>query len=150
MPENLEAFIWKMKLLNSLKSVKTWGKDKFRFLLLSNASDDYLKEKVLKFDIQHSTIIKLFVNHSEIPRYIGLADFAISPVKPVPTKKYCTPIKDGEYWAMGLPVVITPGISIDSEIIKENRAGAILESFGEVGYANAISRINLILKGKTE
>ena len=43
-----------------------------------------------------------------------------TPVKPVPTKRYCTPVKDGEYWALGLPVIITEGISDDSGIIREN------------------------------
>jgi glycosyltransferase involved in cell wall biosynthesis len=128
---------------------KHWGADKFRFLLLSNTCEDYLKDKQTKFGIEPSTIIKLFVTHREVPEYMGLADFAISPVKPVPTKKYCTPIKDGEYWAMGLPVVITPNISIDSDIIKENRAGAILESFDANGYNNAITQINSIIKGKS-
>jgi glycosyltransferase involved in cell wall biosynthesis len=128
---------------------KYWGKDKFRFLLLSNISDEYVIKMKTRFNIQHSTILKLFVPHKEVPQNIGLADFAITPVKPVPTKKYCTPIKDGEYWAMGLPVVITPNISIDSNIIKENSAGAILESFDEKGYVNAIRQIDALIKGKS-
>jgi len=125
-----------------------WGSDKFRFLLLSNVSDEYVSLMLSKFNIQRSTFIKLFVPHQQVPLYIGLADFAICPVKPVSTKKYCTPIKDGEYWAMGLPVVITPNISVDSDIIKESGAGAILESFDEKGYTNAIKEIDSIIKGK--
>jgi len=128
---------------------KYWGEDKFRFLLLSNVSDEYIKARNSKFNISNSTVIKLFVQHNEVPLYMGLADFAICPVKPVPTKRYCTPIKDGEYWAMGLPVVIPPNISVDSEIIKENSAGAILESFDDEGYTNAIRQIDSIIKDKS-
>ena len=126
-----------------------WGKDKFRFLLLSNVYEMYLKEKLAVHGIEQSAIIKLFVEHRDIPLYLGLADFAISPYKPVPSKRYCTPIKNGEYWAMGLPVVITPGISVDSEIIEQNGAGAILKNLDEKGYQNAIEQINAIIKGKT-
>ena len=50
---------------------------------------------------------------------------------------------------MGLPVVIPPNISIDSQLIKENRAGAILESFDESGYSKAIAQIDTIIKGKS-
>lgn len=125
-----------------------WGKDKFRFLLLSNVSDEYVKEMNFRSHIQNSTIIKVFVQHNKVPLYMGLADFAICPVKPVPTKKYCTPIKDGEYWAMGLPVIIPPNISVDSEIIKQSGAGAILESFDEKGYLNSIRLIDALVKGK--
>jgi len=126
-----------------------WGKDRFCFLLLSNAKDTYMKKKMDEYHIEASSIIKLFVRHTEIPYYMGLANFAISPYKSVPSKRYCTPIKDGEYWAMGLPVVITPNISVDSEIVKENAGGAILESFDEAGYQKAIEQINNIIKGKT-
>jgi len=126
-----------------------WGKDKFRFLLLSSTTDKYLEEKNSMYGIDSVTTIKLFVKHSEIPFYMGLASFAISPYKPVPSKRYCTPIKDGEYWAMGLPVVITPDISIDSDIVKENNAGAILLSFDKKGYTDAIIQIDSIIKGKS-
>lgn len=126
-----------------------WGKDKFRFLLLSNLEDIYLEGKLRQFNIFHSTVIKLFIPHSKVPLYMGLADFAISPIKSVATKKYCTPIKDGEYWALGLPVVITPDISTDSEIIAKNEAGAILSSLDENGYHQAIINIDAMLKEKT-
>ncbi len=129
--------------------MKYWGEDKFRFLLLSNTCDHYLIGKLTKYGIAPNTVIKLFVPHNEMPNYLGLADFAISPVKPVPTKKYCTPIKDGEYWAMGLPTVIPPNISVDSDIIKESRAGAILERFDEAGCLAAIAQIDAIIKGKS-
>ena len=67
----------------------------------------------------------------------------------MPSKRYCAPIKNGEYWAMGLPIVIPPNISVDSQIIKESRAGAILESLDEKGYTSAIMQIEAIIKGKS-
>jgi hypothetical protein len=126
-----------------------WGKDKFRFLLLSNAEDEYVNTKMKANKIEPGTIVKQFVLHENIPTYMGLADFAITPVKPVSAKRYCTPIKDGEYWALGLPVVITPGISNDSDIIKENGAGAILEGFTKEYYIKAIKEIEAIISGKS-
>jgi hypothetical protein len=70
-------------------------------------------------------VVKRFVPHAEVPRYMGLADFGLCPVLPTPSKRYCTPIKNGEYWALGLPVVITPLISDDSDLIVEHRAGIV-------------------------
>lgn len=131
------------------KCEKYWGKDRFRFLLLSNVDNDYLKTKITGHGIEPSTCIKLFVPHKQVPLYLGLANFAISPYKPVPSKRYCAPIKNGEYWAMGLPVVIPQNISVDSEIIKESGAGAILESLDEKGYTDAIKQIDTIIKGKS-
>jgi hypothetical protein len=74
----------------------------------------------------------------DVPTLLGLADWAITPVKPVPTKRYCTPVKDGEYWAMGLPVMITAGISDDSGIISRNGAGVVIRTLGPSGYNEAV------------
>lgn len=127
-----------------------WGKEKFRFLLLTNSTDEYINKQAKKFGIDKEIIVKTFVPHQQVQDYIGLADFAICPVKPVPTKKYCSPIKDGEYWALGLPVVITPNISDDSDIIEKHNAGAVLQGFTLDAYQNAIKRIDSILLGKSK
>jgi glycosyltransferase involved in cell wall biosynthesis len=61
---------------------------------------------------------------------MGLGDFGLCPVLPTPSKRFCTPIKNGEYWALGLPVVITPRISDDSERIVKHRAGVVWDHTG--------------------
>jgi len=91
-------------------------------------------------------LIVRFVDHDAVPAHLAAADFAVTPVKPVPTKRCCTPIKDGEYWAMGLPVVITPGISEDSEIIRRRGIGAVLEGFAPEHYRAALRRIDELLR----
>ncbi|HNT51114.1 MAG TPA: hypothetical protein PKK67_11035, partial [Cyclobacteriaceae bacterium] len=62
------------------------------------------------------------------------------------TKKYCTPIKDGEYWALGLPVVIPANISDDSDIILRHEAGAVLTTLSKVEYERAIAVLDNLLK----
>ena len=79
-----------------------WG-SAFRFLLLSGHSRDEINKLCLETGLDPSIVIMAFVDHRDVPRYMGLADFALTPVKPVPSKRYCSPIKDGEYWALGLP-----------------------------------------------
>ena len=83
----------------------------------------------------------------EIPKYLSLGDFAINPVKPVPTKKYCTSIKDGEYWATGLPIVITKNISDDSDIIRNSGYGYELQKLDSEEYRLAILAIEKLIKG---
>ena len=79
---------------------------------------------------------------------MALGDFGICPVKPVPTKQFCTPIKNGEYWAMGLPVVITKNISEDSDIIKLNDIGYVLSELTNEEYMNAVLKIESLLLTK--
>jgi len=123
-----------------------YWKEDFRILLLTSEERKNIESWAAKAGLDAGIIISEFVAHDKIAEYIGLADFAITPVKPVPTKKYCTPVKDGEYWAMGLPVVITKGISDDSEIIEENSIGGIIEPGNILSYRNAVMEIDKILK----
>jgi len=122
-----------------------WG-DSFRALLLTSHSAKEIDSYCLQSRFDSSCVVRKFVSHHEIPDYMGLGDFALTPVKPVPTKRYCTPIKDGEYWALGLPVVIPQSISDDSDIIELYKAGAVLKGFDSKDYLIAIDTINQFLK----
>ncbi len=121
-----------------------WG-DRFRVLLLTSHREEEINGYCKSAGLDRSIIVTRFVPHHEIPKYIGLGDFALTPVKPVPTKRYCTPIKDGEYWAMGLPVVIPSGISNDSEIIMANGIGAVLDRLDSAAYREALEIIDALL-----
>lgn len=68
-----------------------------------------------------------FVKHEEVPAYLSAADFAFSTIRPTPARKFCSPVKNGEYWAAGLPILLPNGVGDDSEIITNERAGALLD-----------------------
>jgi hypothetical protein len=121
-----------------------WG-ERFRVLILSSHSPAEVDVLAEASGVDRSIIEVRFVRHAEIAGYLGLADFALTPVKPIPTKRYCTPIKDGEYWALGLPVVITPNISDDSQIIETEQIGSVLREFTEADYARVVQEIDALL-----
>ena len=122
-----------------------WG-ERFHFLVLSNHTEAELKSFSAGSGFDTSALTVKFVPHSAVPAYLGLGDFAITPVKSVPTKRYCTPIKDGEYWALGLPVVITPNISDDSDIIAENGIGSVIGELSPAGYLQSVKEIDQLLR----
>lgn len=121
-----------------------WGARFHVFLLTSHDRTELLQwAKACDFDPNAITL--RFVAHADVPDFMGLGDFAITPVKPIPSKRYCTPIKDGEYWSLGLPVVIPAGISDDSDIIEQNQAGAILPKLDDYSFRDAIRKIDQLL-----
>lgn len=126
-----------------------WG-DSFHILLLTNQSESSLRAFCEKSDLDFGIISSKFVPHSEVAQYMSLGDFGITPVKSVPTKQHCTPIKDGEYWALGLPVVITPHISDDSDIIEQNNIGAIWHYDKKGTYLDTIKKIDFLLKSQNK
>ena len=121
-----------------------WG-DRLRVLLLTSHTMDELGPLIDKAGIDRDLFTIRWVPHSEVPDLMGLADFALTPVKPVLTKRFCTPVKDGEYWALGLPVIITKDISDDSGIIRENGIGSVLEDLDRNGYARSVNEIGSLI-----
>ncbi len=69
------------------------------------------------------------VRHKDVPGHLSAADLAFCPVKPSPSKRYCSPIKNGEYWWCGLPVIMTPGVGDEAENIREEPILGILWNF---------------------
>ncbi len=124
-----------------------WG-DKFKVVLLTNETYAKINTYCKASNLNPNVIHLKFVPHADVPKYMALGDFGICPVKPVPTKQFCTPIKNGEYWAMGLPVVITKNISDDSDIIQNNNIGYVLNSLNDKEYQNAILKIESLLVNK--
>ena len=122
-----------------------WG-DNFRFLMLTGESDEKVARHVQRIGIPPSVVVKRFVYHKDIPDYLSLGDFGINPQAPVPSKRYGSPLKNGEYWGMGLPIVISPKISVDSDIIEENSIGVVINLQEQSNHEVAVKRIDNLLK----
>ncbi len=76
-------------------------------------------------DISKTYIAK--VTHDVVSEYLSASDIAISTIKPDPIRMFCSPVKNGEYWANGLPILLPDNIGDDSQIIKETGYGAIFD-----------------------
>ena len=144
----LGGIYFKKEVFDLIKLCHDRWKDDFRFLMLTNASREEIDVETQRAGIPGNIVVSKFIYHQEVPRYLSLGDFAINPVKPVPTKKFCTSIKDGEYWAMGLPVVISPRISDDSGIIEKENTGVVVDFSDKAGLSKAIDKIEILLKEK--
>lgn len=124
-----------------------WG-NKFRVLLLSAHPKHEIAAWMEACNIPKQIVLQEFVSHKKVPLYMGLADFGIIPFVPVPSKRYGSPIKTGEYMAMGLPTIITSNISDDSEIIEGEGIGYVLKGLNRAEYQNAIFTMEKLLHGE--
>jgi glycosyltransferase involved in cell wall biosynthesis len=136
----------KEELFDLIKSCYDFWGDQFRFFMITNASKEEIDAEIKRTGLPQEIVISKFCFHHEVSRHLSLGDFGINPVKPGPSRRYCTSIKDGEYWAKGLPIVITKDISDDSEIIRENGIGVELRELNEDNYKKAICKIDELLK----
>jgi glycosyltransferase involved in cell wall biosynthesis len=127
------------------KAFDHWG-DTFRVLLITSAKREEVEMLSKNAGIDPRKVISKFLPPAEVPDYVGLGDFAISAVKPVPSRLCCTPIKNGEYWAMGLPVIIATNISEDSEIIASSNTGVVRKDLSVAELEKSILQMDALLK----
>ncbi|MEJ8756231.1 hypothetical protein WG947_04430 [Pontibacter sp. H259] len=118
----------------------------FRLIILSPQPVEELTVQLQKYNLDSDKVYLATVPHSEVPAYLSVADFAFATYKPGPSKKYLSPIKIGEYWANGLPVLLTEGVGDDSDIIKNEGGGAVFNLQENGSLEQAIRQIQTILQ----
>jgi glycosyltransferase involved in cell wall biosynthesis len=94
-------------------------------LVLSPTDPAELMGKANKAGLPLDRTHVLVVPHDEVPAYLSAADLAFSIIKPTPAKRYQCPIKNGEYWACGLPILMTDGISDDYLMMRQGIGGQV-------------------------
>ncbi len=123
-------------------------KENFMVVLLTRNDCEELDKLLTKFSFPPDQIMIREVAPKEVPSYLALADYAFNPQCAVPSKRYGTPVKDGEYWAMGLPIILLPDISDDSKIVFTERAGVILQNLSYDAMLGSHTEIKKLLVEK--
>jgi glycosyltransferase involved in cell wall biosynthesis len=96
------------------------------FIILSPDKEEFIKEKIRKCGLSEEDFRISFAKHSEVSAYLSAADYGFAPVKPSASKKFVSVTKVGEYWACGIPVIITEDIGDDSDTVRDKKAGVVL------------------------
>ena len=95
-------------------------------IILTPDSKEKIKGRLIEFELPQNRFHIDCVSHLEVSDYLSCADFAFSLHKRTRVSFYYSPIKNGEYWAAGLPVIISEDIGDDSELVKKNNCGNVL------------------------
>ncbi|OON65919.1 glycosyltransferase [Hymenobacter sp. CRA2] len=117
----------------------------FRLIVLTPNPLDEVRARLAAVGLGPEVSFVTKAPHHEVPGYLSAADFAFAPIKPADCRQFCSPIKVGEYWASGLPVVLTEGVGDDSDIIKAEGGGAIFNVERPASIPAAIQRVASIL-----
>jgi glycosyltransferase involved in cell wall biosynthesis len=79
--------------------------------------------------------------HAEVVGWISAADVGLALITRLPSKRASSPVKVGEYLAVGLPVVITNDIGDYSDLIHRERVGVVLEQDSRECYLAAAEEL---------
>lgn len=104
------------------------------YLLLLTGSGSFIQNnKALLAGIEDSVLVKQ-VAFTEMPQYLSAADAALALRRNFFSMKAVAPIKLGEYFLSGLPVVLTPNTGDTETVLKNNEACFFIERFDDNAF----------------
>lgn len=86
-----------------------------------------------------------FVPHGAMPAELVRHEAGLYFVATGSSTAGTSPTRVGEYWACGLPVVITPDVSDTEEVIRRERVGVIVREESDAGYCESIKELRELL-----
>lgn len=110
-------------------------------LILTQGKREMIEPHLRERGISPEDYLITKIPSSEMPRYLGAADLAVSFIKPSYSKQASSPTKNAEYLASGLPIMANAGVGDVDKLINENGVGALLTEFSRDGYAEALAEI---------
>ena len=108
--------------------------EEFHLLLLTNTDSNWLNKMIQQYNLPSNRIHIKFVSYDEMNNYLNIADFAFALYKSNHVSQYLSPVKIGEYWACGLPVLITPNLGDEMHWIKGKGLGDILDGDDQIFF----------------
>lgn len=114
---------------------------KFKFWILSIEPVEKIENLFKSHNIPSEKYLIKSVKRDDVYKYLSAADIGLVAVRPKPSRRFCSPIKDGEYWACGLPIIIPKGISDDFQYAEKYNIGAVFERPNIEGYKGALNWI---------
>ena len=113
----------------------------FRLMILTPDKKEKIEALVSQSGMEAKQFIIETLTREQVPSYLSAADIGFSGVRQYPSKRFCSPIKHGEYWACGLPVVVPDGISDDFLLVEKYDIGWRLPGYTKEGYTQTVKKL---------
>lgn len=110
-------------------------------LILTQSDRDSIAELLRSRGFGDADFYISKVPPTDVPRFLTAADAAISFIKPCFSKLSSSPTKIAEYLIAGVPVISNRGVGDVAEQLERTRTGAVIESFDQQGYDNALDAL---------
>lgn len=105
--------------------------ENFHLVLLSNHNEKWINKILKHYKIPKSKVHYLFVPYDKVNYYLNSADFGFALYKSTDVSPYLSPVKIGEYWACGLPVLMTKNVGDESSFLEKENMGLIYNELEE-------------------
>ena len=104
-----------------------------RLLVLTQEPQDRCRHAAKERNIDDILTVRAAARESMVD-YLSAADVGLSFRLPLPSASACSPVKNGEYLACGLPIVALDGVGDYSRLIATREVGVLLKRLDAAEY----------------
>jgi glycosyltransferase involved in cell wall biosynthesis len=114
------------EVINILEAAISYFK-KFYLIILTPTAIPQIEKRLSSLTSDQFGYSIHHVNHEEVAPYLSAADFGLALYKFFKSSQNLSPIKIGEYWANGLPVLLTSGVGDENHFIEREEGGTLFD-----------------------
>lgn len=94
-------------------------------IILSPMDHEWIRGRAHEAGIDPARLHVTRAQHHDVPAFLSASDLAFSPIKPASINLYQCPVKNGEYWANGLPILMTDLVADDHRLMRQGIGGSV-------------------------
>lgn len=118
-------------------------------LILTSNDHKEVEMNMLRRGISTSDFKVDHVSFDKIQDYISACDVGFTGIPGLPSQAYRSPIKNGEYWACGLPIWIMKGVGEDYLIAEREEVGIVIQGGDETSIQSSAQELKRLLQTTT-
>lgn len=116
---------YEKEAFDMISKINNYLNHKFSIIILTPDDKSYIIRQLIDRGVKIQNINILYVNQQEVVYYLLASDFAFNFHITNKFSNCFSPIKNAEYWATGLPLIIPKNIGDDSNIVENLNIGIV-------------------------
>ncbi len=95
----------------------------FYLFILTSIDKEHLKRHAKLAGLPLDRVKSMYAPFQEMNNWLNVANFGFAPYKETAVSAYLSPVKIGEYWSCGLPVMVTKGVGDEADFLEPEGVG---------------------------
>lgn len=113
-----------------------------RLLILSGDPPEAFRIVAEGLGVDRRDYVVRHADRMEVSEWLSASDAGLAFIRGGKCERGSSPVKIGEYLAVGLPVVVTEGIGDYSDLIERERVGIVVKEWTVAGYLEGADRLS--------
>jgi glycosyltransferase involved in cell wall biosynthesis len=114
--------------------------------LFTAAGPEIVRETLAASKLPQDAWSSKFVPYDQLPAELARQDAGLAFHSHGLSSPGGSSTKVGEYWAMGLPVISTPGLGDVDEIVRQERVGIVVPDHSDEAYRASFHELQILLQ----